>query len=212
MTPYARRLRRAHPRPNDPRAVAPPLKAADAFWAYAVALYARQDVAQACLYLQDHHGLNVNVLLFCVWTGDSGYGPLAIDALTPIITPCLAWHDAVVAPLRRLRRSLRDDAPAPGVPDHDRRALHRRLLRDELAAERIAQGLLCAPLTQPPRRRAEPADRCQASINTLTQYLRWRAAPLNATGQQAVHTLLSAAYPTLPDADMRRKLRRTGLD
>ncbi|GER04605.1 hypothetical protein JCM17846_22870 [Iodidimonas nitroreducens] len=37
---------------------------ASAFWAFSLALYGRDDVAEACLYLQDHLGANVNLILY----------------------------------------------------------------------------------------------------------------------------------------------------
>ena len=188
------------------------MEAADACWAYALTLYARRGVERACLDLQNHYALNVNVVLFCLWAGHSGRAELTMATLAPAVTHCLAWDDAVVAPLRRLRRRLRDDAIVPGVSDRDRCALRRRLLRDELAAERVAQRLLCASLTQPPQDHVEPADRCRASINNLARYVRrWRDGPLDAVGQRAVSALLSAAYDTLPGRQLYRQALRARL-
>ena len=182
------------------------MEAADACWAYALNLYARRGVERACLELQDHCDLNINVLLFCLWMGHSGRAELTTAALAPVLTHCLQWHDAVVAPLRRLRRRLRDDPIVPGVSGRDRRALRRRLLRDELTAERVAHRLLCASLTQPPQDAVELADRCQTSINNIACYVRrWGDAPLDAVGQQAMSTLLSIAYDTLPGRQIHRK-------
>ena len=42
------------------------------FWQFSGAVYAHPGVAEACLDLQDRHGLDVNLLLFCAWAGVQG--------------------------------------------------------------------------------------------------------------------------------------------
>ncbi|HEY9550471.1 MAG TPA: TIGR02444 family protein, partial [Kiloniellaceae bacterium] len=42
------------------------------FWQFSGAVYARRGVAEACLALQQRHGLDVNLLLFCAWAGSNG--------------------------------------------------------------------------------------------------------------------------------------------
>ena len=52
-------------------------EAAASFWAFSLEFYARPGVAEACLALQDRHGLDVNILLLCCWLGWSGRGRLS---------------------------------------------------------------------------------------------------------------------------------------
>ena len=42
------------------------------FWAFSLEVYGRPGVAPACLALQDRHGLDVNLLLFCCWAASQG--------------------------------------------------------------------------------------------------------------------------------------------
>ena len=42
------------------------------FWAFSLDVYGRPGVAPACLALQDRHGLDVNLLLFCCWAASQG--------------------------------------------------------------------------------------------------------------------------------------------
>src|ERR1700689_2436291 len=75
-----------------------------AFWDFAVSLYDRPGVAPACLVLQDELGLDVNLILFCIWLADSGQdlGPMRDRALD------ISRHwQAVIAPLRQSRRALK---------------------------------------------------------------------------------------------------------
>lgn len=103
---------------------------ADEFWAFSLALYSRPRVAEYCLQLQDDAGANVNLLLFCCWTGRRG---VALDALglAAAAATIKDWQVRVLRPLRARRRSV--DIAAPEK---------QRLLADELSAERREQALL----------------------------------------------------------------------
>ncbi|MFB3151067.1 MAG: TIGR02444 family protein, partial [Alphaproteobacteria bacterium] len=46
-------------------------------WDFALVVYRRDGVAEACLALQESQGVDVNVLLFCCWLGESGRGGLS---------------------------------------------------------------------------------------------------------------------------------------
>lgn len=110
------------------------------FWTFSLQLYARIGVAPACLALQERHGVDVNVLLYCVWLGvERG---LAIDdADAARITHSVAgWNDDVVVRLRSLRTGLRVDAR--GAPRQLSDALRNDIKRAELDAERIEQQIL----------------------------------------------------------------------
>ena len=69
------------------------------FWQFSGLVYARPRVAEARLELQDRHGLDVNVLLFCAWAGAQGrrFDGGDLGLLRSASRP---WHDNVVAPLR----------------------------------------------------------------------------------------------------------------
>jgi hypothetical protein len=45
------------------------------FWEYSLSHYVREGVADACLALQDGHGLDVNMLLYGAWLGSMGQPP-----------------------------------------------------------------------------------------------------------------------------------------
>ena len=137
--------------------------AAEGFWRFSLTVYARPGVAEALIGLQDRLGHDVNLMLFGLWLGlcegrrlDAAALKRARAAMTPI-------HDAVVAPLRRLRRQLKDN------PDPDIQALRRRVLALELAAERRVQARLAASLAS--RRRAAAADRSAIAEANLRRIL-----------------------------------------
>ena len=76
------------------------------FWDWALAAYARQPVAEACLNLQDGHGQNVPWLLWAAWmAGEGRSAPLSEAARL-----MRQWDAEIGAPLRSVRRALK---PAP---------------------------------------------------------------------------------------------------
>ena len=66
---------------------------ASALWDYAVDLYARPGVREACLALQDRAGADVNLLLLACWLGATGRR-LDPAALARLRTDALAWQEA----------------------------------------------------------------------------------------------------------------------
>ena len=44
-------------------------EAVEEFWRFALGFYARPGVAPACLELQDRHGKDVLIALYCCWVG-----------------------------------------------------------------------------------------------------------------------------------------------
>ncbi|MDP6885033.1 MAG: TIGR02444 family protein, partial [Rhodospirillales bacterium] len=79
----------------------------DPFWDFSLATYDRPGVAAACLGLQDRHGIDVNMVLFCCWAGASGAGMVDPAAMAAALNAALPWQRDVVVPLRRIRRDLK---------------------------------------------------------------------------------------------------------
>lgn len=115
------------------------------FWGFSLTVYGRDGVAAACLRLQDRHGIDVNVLLYCCWVARH-YG-LALDDITlrQILAHVADWKERVVAPLRLVRRALKD-----GFPSFDpvaREAFRTKIKRVELEAERLQQDFMFRTLS-----------------------------------------------------------------
>jgi uncharacterized protein (TIGR02444 family) len=119
-------------------------------WHFSLAFYRRPGVADACLALQDAAGVDVNVMLYLLYLAARGRGVHA-DDMGRIESVAAVWRDAVVVPLREIRRKLK--APlgefAPAVTC----GLRDDVKRIELAAERIEQqaleSLIALGATQP---------------------------------------------------------------
>lgn len=100
-------------------------------WDWALEVYARQHVADACLNLQDAHGQNVPYLLWAAWAASEGRSAdLKAAALL-----MKRWDAEVGAPLRGVRRALK--APFPAVADDTRESFREALKGVELQGERV---------------------------------------------------------------------------
>lgn len=117
-------------------------------WDFALAVYAAEGVEAACLALQDRHGLDVNLLLFCCWAGLREPAALPPARLAAALAAVAPWQREVVAPLRalrrRLRRSVGEFAPAGTAP------LRRAVKALELDAEYLALRRLAAHVAAAP--------------------------------------------------------------
>jgi len=108
------------------------------FWQFSGTVYGRPGVAEACLDLQDRHGLDVNLLLYCAWAGTRGQRLDGGD-LGLLRSASRPWHDNVVAPLRAARRWLKQQT---AVPDDLGESFREEVKGLELQAEMLEQLVL----------------------------------------------------------------------
>jgi uncharacterized protein (TIGR02444 family) len=134
--------------------------AAEEFWAFSLALYARPGVAAACLRLQDAHALDVNLLLLCCWLARRGCR-LSAAELAAAEARAAPLRTRILDPLRAARRALKT-MPLAGAA-----ALYAQVKEAELAAEREEQRLLVAPWSGVP---AVSSDQGRDEAVNLTLY------------------------------------------
>ena len=118
----------------------PPIPPDDvaSLWDFSLRQYARAGVADACLRLQDEHGVNVNVLLWCLWLGQRGL-TLDITRLRSAQKRIHAWDEHYVVPLRQLRRRMKAEF---GTADAGVEPVRQQIKQAELLAEKHLQSLL----------------------------------------------------------------------
>lgn len=159
------------------------------FWGYSLRLYGSGEVAPLCLRLQDGWGLDVNLLLYCLWHGAQGQCIAPAD-MAAIGQPSAAWRQEVVEPLRKTRRWLKGRsegvaAKAPGLRD--------KVKALELAAEKCQQDWLAdQSLT------LVSAPVPLASAKNLALYLEQEAVTPDSELVAVLARLLTEAFPQLP--------------
>ncbi len=156
------------------------------FWNYSLRLYARPGVSEACLRLQDEHGLDVNLVLFCIWAGLAGPGRLTRDELNAAIARGSQWQTNVVEPIRTIRRTLKQDALGA---DEELVAFFRpRAQALELDGEHVEQLLLASLV--PLERGAQGRD---AAEGNLREYLDRCAICEGSQALELAETVINAA-------------------
>ncbi len=165
-------------------------------WDFALVVYRRAGVEEACLALQERHGIDVNVLLFCCWLGQSGRGALSGGEMARTLAAVKQWHGAVVGGLRAVRGVLKGGLGT--APRELGDALRRQVLACELDAEHVQQIMLCAAVE-----RSEPAARPSierragdAAIN-VARYFAALGVAVTEREISELEVVLGASFPEL---------------
>jgi len=138
--------------------------------------------------MQEATGLDVNVLLFCAWTGVQSIVLSSAD-IEAASSSVAIWQDSVVRPLRSVRQYMKP------LEDDVIGSLRARVKDLEIEAERVEQSILFAYSRgiQSPR---SGADRRSATIQNVQKYIEMKSGP-----QPARSTELSA--PLLVESALR---------
>jgi uncharacterized protein (TIGR02444 family) len=167
------------------------------FWDFAIKVYGAQGVSGACLEVQERLGVDVNVLLFCLWVGESGRGALTPNQLAHARDSVGRWHESVVKKMREVRRALKDDTfGAPrALSDELRRGIQAR----EIDAEHVEQLVLAASVDALAADTARPAEaRGEDAVANVGTYLAQLNASLMGVDRAALATIVAAACPAMP--------------
>ena len=117
------------------------------FWDFSLQVYGRPGVGAACIDLQEHHGIDINVMLFCLWLGETGRGVLDAGECAAMLAATDRWNQDVVKSLRGVRRILKDGFP--DAPDDLRESLRQEIQAAEINSEHLQQLLLAAAVDRP---------------------------------------------------------------
>lgn len=165
-------------------------------WEFSVEIYGRRGVADACLALQDRHGVDVNMLLFCAWWAVHGGGRLSAVECDRASAAVAGWQAQVVVPLRAARRALKADL---GVAATAAARLRGQIKDLELAAERLEQTVLEACLDA--GRASSNGGREQAMIEAaaanMSRYLDRAAVRPGSVERDALAAILVGCFPAV---------------
>ena len=157
------------------------------FWTFSLAVYAV--AAPSCLRLQDRHGLDVNLLLYCCWAGRCG---VVVDApaMARILELTAGWTARIVQPLRAVRRALKGGFET--MPAADCEALRGAVAKLELQAERIEQDALAAALPAAPSSQSGQRAIAQGNLET---YLAAERVVADCATHADIARLIDAVWP-----------------
>ena len=101
---------------------------------FALALYDRPGVAEACLTLQAQAQTDVVLLVWALWRAPVDAAAVAAD------TRLRGWRETVILPLRAIRRAMKPGLPH--APAAGAESLRGRIKAAEIEAEMIAFAML----------------------------------------------------------------------
>ena len=111
-------------------------------WDYSLNVYTRDGVSKACLALQNYFGLDVNMVLYCLWAGKQGFQLTHDDMATISQTPH-SWQVNTVMPLRATRMRVGERMTGPHADViRGLKETYEDLKNQELDAERMEQELI----------------------------------------------------------------------
>ena len=139
------------------------------FWTFSLQTYGSKGVPAACLRLQDQCGVDVNILLFCLFLARQGRA-LTLADLVFIDASLRDWRLNGVVKLREVRRFLKQAPQAFAALDVD--GLRDRVKAIELEAERLQQEALYALRPVPDWGHASPFSQALATDN-MQAYAQW---------------------------------------
>ena len=156
----------------------------ETFWDFACRTYERETIAPLCLQLQNDHGLDVNVLLFILWSGDQGQGVSDLGFWQDVVQYSREWQEGVVKPLRSARQQLKIKMQL-GEPHLEE--LRKAILLVELQAEQEQIEQL------EKMHRSCPQDKEATSEQMVRLYLSALPAEPNDVQDQLLVKLLAAS-------------------
>lgn len=158
--------------------------AGERFWDFSGRVYGLEGVSDACLALQDGHGADVNLMLFCCWAG-ANRGVVSRAKMSEALDYSSRWADRVVRPLRNVRRWMKTE--------HGESELRDDIKRVELAAERVQQEALEKMLEGTTVCGDDVGPGADAVRENLLRWLEATEIDLDDTGRQSLELIVQAS-------------------
>lgn len=161
------------------------------FWNYSINAWQLTGVESACLDLQDTYSLDINLLLFCCWTGSRQLRLSSTD-MQQLLNTGTQWQ-TIIKPLRASRKLLKEQPLA--MPTKTAEQTLKNIREMELHAEHMAQiALENTSLTL--RAADTEITPATASLDNLLCYLQSQSLDINqATASNPLCRLLKNLYP-----------------
>ena len=160
-------------------------------WDFSIKTYGREGVASACLRLQDDHGADVNILMYCCWAAQDRallFDAMAIERIISAVEP---WKSSIVEVLRNIRRELKSKAYL-GIDVEEQEHLRVEIKRVELNAERLQQDALFT--LSHPELLGEIKDRSGSALENVLLYLNTLPSKIDIAARSDAKLIVDAAF------------------
>ena len=163
------------------------------FWNFSVHTYAKPGVADACLALQNRHGLDVNVLLFCCWFGCTR-GVVDERLWDRVLAFSKPWADNVVRPLRAVRTWMKHTGcTQPDISNDACMELREEIKRVEIKAEQLQENTLEKLAGNSPLKTLYSTSQINCITLNLKAYLRRCQVELDSTSRADLACIVTGA-------------------
>ncbi len=174
---------------------------AESFWQWSLGHYDENGSAPVLLHLQDEHGLNVNIALWCCWRAANG-AEIPDAVMKAAIEEASRWNETVTSPLRSARRALK---VSQNSPPRDVEALRQQIKDAELAAEKIEQDRLQILAEKTPES-SKTDDAAALALRNLGVYVRLAGADENSgPASSLLESLIGHIFGRSDGVEMNRK-------
>jgi uncharacterized protein (TIGR02444 family) len=162
-------------------------------WAFALAIYARPGVAEACLALQNEAGVDVMLLLMAAFAAIKLRILITTDEIKAMDAACRPWREHIVWRLRSIRTELKT-GPRP-APDSETEQFRSKVKAIELEAEKLENQLLteCLPLRRSEKEAVQP-EQLRTILNHIVMlFADRRGTNLTASCSSSIDIIVRAA-------------------
>lgn len=182
----------------------------EGFWDFSVRTYRTPSVSEACLSLQNDHGADVNMLLYCCWAG-AAVGPLEGALFDRASEFSAHWAENVVIPLRSARTWMKHTGCDLGpVPTASCMALRDEIKIVEFAAEKMQQEVLEAMASTDRRGSDTPQQILGDVVANLLLYAEYAGLDIEDDVRRKFSVIIDAAFPAWNLSDIRGALSLAG--
>ncbi|MDE0335972.1 MAG: TIGR02444 family protein [Defluviicoccus sp.] len=165
------------------------------FWDFSLRVYGSAGVPEACLVLQERHGIDVNVLLYLCWLGASGRGAVDDAEVARVRGTVDAWHRDVVRAVRAVRQRLKGGFG--GAPVDLSEPIRRRIGKIEVDLEHVEQLMLAGSLDRDADESLDDAARLGHALDNVRFYFHAEGIAPDAADAAETATIIGPAFAGL---------------
>jgi len=175
------------------------------FWDFSLRVHDNDGVPAACIALQERRGIDVNLLLFSAWIGESGRGLLAESDLEAALAASAAWNREIVCAIRAVRNRLKGGMPP--IPSERSDVLRKMILEIEVRSEHLEQIALAGAVTRPVDPALAVARRGADAVTNVATYFLMHGFTPDAEDARQVAIVVNPAFPGIGRAALEEKFR-----
>jgi uncharacterized protein (TIGR02444 family) len=158
-------------------------------WAFALAIYAKPGVAEACLTLQNEAGIDVMLLLMTTFAAVKHRTLLTRDEIKALDDASRPWREQIVQRLRSVRIELKT-GPQP-APNEATETFRSKIKALELEAERFENQILAEHLPlRPPAQQRPGTEQLRTVLNDVVAH--FAETTPNRSLSASIDTIVSA--------------------